>query len=149
MAEGPKSHREPFSGEDIYQDLPPPVLDKIKKYHRFANAAIESKRAVISELKRVNSYADTFVRKLGGFETLSPSFVANLTTMGKIENKYMEICRLLARIGHDEAEYLRYVLDTDVVPQTFKLGKEGVVMKVRPLSGDVLHDANGESFRLG
>lgn len=86
MAEGPKSHREPFSGEDIYPDLPPPVLDKIKKYHRFANAAIEPKRAVISELKRVNSYADTFVRKLGAFETLSPSFVANLTTMGKTEN---------------------------------------------------------------
>lgn len=141
MAEGPKSLREPFSGEDIYPDLPLPVLDKIKKYHRLANAAIEPKREMIKELKRINNYADTFVRKLGVFETLSPSFVANITRMSKIENNYVENCRLLAKIGLEEAEYLRYVIDNDVVPHTFRLSREGVVMEDRPLSGEVPLDA--------
>lgn len=51
MAESPRIPRETFNGEDIYPDLPPPILDKIIKYHRLANAAIEPKRTVLRELK--------------------------------------------------------------------------------------------------
>lgn len=115
MVEGLKLYRELFSGEDIYLDLFLFVLDNIKKYYCFVNVVIELKCVVISELKRVNSYVDIFVRKLGVFEMFSLSFVVNLIMMGKIENKYMEICWFLVRIGYDEVEYLRYVLDIDVV----------------------------------
>lgn len=39
--------REIYKGEDIYLNLPPPVLDKIMKYHRIANTALEPKRTVL------------------------------------------------------------------------------------------------------
>lgn len=67
MAESPKVPRKTYRGEDIYQDLTSTSLDKMMKYHRLANAAIEPKRAVLSELKKVYDYADSFV---GKFEIL-------------------------------------------------------------------------------
>lgn len=60
MAESPKVPRKTYRGEDIYQDLTSTSLDKIMKYHRLANAAIEPKRAVLSELKKAYDYADSF-----------------------------------------------------------------------------------------
>lgn len=116
------------------------------KYHRLANAAIEPKRAVLSELKKVYDYADSFV---GKFETISPRFVANMHMLVEIENNCMDIRRLLAKIGHREAEYLRSVLKKHVVPGTFKLGKEGVMMDIRPLSAEERYNGDNESFRLG
>lgn len=116
------------------------------KYHRLANAAIEPKRAVLSELKKVYDYADSFV---GKFETISPRFVANMHRLVEIENNCMDIRRLLAKIGHQEAEYLRSVLKKHVVPGTFKLGKEGVMMDIRPLSAVERYNGDNEPFRLG
>lgn len=74
MAESPKIPRATFSSEDICPDLPPAVLDRIMMCHRLANAAMEAKRTVLRELKRVNEYADAFVGKLNTFETISPKF---------------------------------------------------------------------------
>lgn len=145
MAESPKV-RKPYRGEDTYQDLTSTSLDKMMKYHRLANAAIEPKRAVLSELKKVYDYADSFV---GKFETISPRFVANMHRLVEIENNCMDIRRLLAKIGHQEAEYLRSVLEKHVVPGTFKLGKEGVMMDIRPLSAEERYNGDNEPFRLG
>lgn len=121
MAESPKVPRKTYRGEDIYQDLTSTSLDKMMKYHRLANAAIEPKLAVLSELKKVYDYADSFV---GKFETISPRFVANMHRLVEIENNCMDIRRLLAKIGHREAEYLRSVLKKHVVSGKFKLGKD-------------------------
>lgn len=50
MAEPKRSKNEElYESGDIYPDLPDVVLDKIKKYHRIANAAIEPKRTVLME----------------------------------------------------------------------------------------------------
>lgn len=38
---------------NIYPNLPYLVLEKIKKYHREANAEIKPKKTVLGELKRV------------------------------------------------------------------------------------------------
>lgn len=146
MAESPKVPRKTYRGEDIYQDLTSTSLDKMMKYHRLANAAIEPKRAVLSELKKVYDFADSFV---GKFETISPRFVANMHRLVEIENNCMDIRRLLAKIGQREAEYLRSVLKKHVVPGTFKLGKEGVMMDIRPLSAEERYNGDNEPFRLG
>lgn len=66
-----------------------------------------------------------------------------------IENKNTGIRQILTKNGHSEAAYLKYILENDVIPQTFKVGKEGVVMEIRPLSAEVLYDGDNEPFRLG
>lgn len=43
MAECPKIPSETLSGEDIYPDLPPLIVDKIMKYHRLANVAFKNR----------------------------------------------------------------------------------------------------------
>lgn len=130
MAEPRRSKvEELYESGDIYPDLPVVVLDKVKKYHRIANATIEPKRTVLLELKRMNVYADTFMRKLSLFETISPKFVADITRLGKIK-------KLLDKIGHREAAYLKFVLNIDVVPQSFELGKKGVVMDFKLFGED-------------
>lgn len=139
MAEGSRTPRETFEGEDIYPNLPHPVFDKIMKYHRLANAALEPKRTVLMELKRVNAYADVFMRKLTRFETLSPKFLADLNRLGKIEKKNTEIYKHFAKIGHGEAKYLKYVLSREVVPESFKVGEKGVVMYFKPFDEDEVH----------
>lgn len=144
MAEPQRSKNEElYESGDISPDLPDVVLDKIKKYHRIANAAIEPKRTVLMELKRMNAYADTFVRKLSLFETISPKFVADITRLGKIK-------RLFDKIGHREAEYLKFVLITEMVPDSFEIGKEGVVMDFKPFDKDeIFYDENNEPWRFG
>lgn len=99
MAESPKVPRKTCRGEDIYQDLTSTSLDKMIKYHRLANAAIEPKRAVLSELKKVYDYADSFV---GKFETISPRFVANMHRLVEIENN----CMAKVHISKAKRKYL-------------------------------------------
>lgn len=120
MAESPKVPRKTYSGEDIYQDLTSSSLDKMMKYHRLANAAKEPNRAVLSELKKIYDYADSFV---GKFETIRPRFVANMHRLVEIENNCMDIRRLLAKIGHREAEYLRSVLKKTRSSRHIQIGK--------------------------
>lgn len=139
MAEGARIPREPFEGEDIYPNFPPPALDKIKKYHRLANAALEPKRTVLMELKRMNEYADVFTRKLTLCETLSPKFIADINRLGKIGKKYAEINELFAKIGQGEAEYLKYVLSSEVLPRSFEIGEEGVKMRFKPFAEDEVY----------
>lgn len=40
---------------NIYPNLPYVVLEKIKKYHRLANAEVEPKKTVLGELKRYST----------------------------------------------------------------------------------------------
>lgn len=144
MAESQRTHRELFTGEEIYPDLPPLILDKIMKYHRVANAEIEPKRTVLLELKRMDEYADAFFRKL------SPTFIANINRLLKIKKKFDEIYHLFDTIGHGEARYLQFILANEVVPTSFRVGENDVIMDFNPIEDElVLFDENGEPFRLG
>lgn len=82
--------------------LPEVVLDKIKKYHRLANAEITPRKLVNIELRRFNVYSQYLNRKLDK-DTLSPSFVRNL----KLIVKVLKYCTL---IGGSELEYLTNIL---------------------------------------
>lgn len=87
----------------IYPEtLPLVVLDKIKKYHRLANAEIVPRKLVNIELRRFNVYSKYLNRRLNK-ETMSPSFVRNLKLVAKIL-KYATI------IGGSELEYLSDIL---------------------------------------
>lgn len=144
MAESQKTPRELFTGEDIYPDLPPLILDKIMTYHRLANAEIEPKRTVLLELKRMDEYADAFFRKF------SPTFIMNINRLLKIKKKFDEIYHLFDTIGHEETRYLQFILANEVVPNSFRVGENGVIMDFNPIENElVLLDINGEPFRLG
>lgn len=144
MAESQRTHRELFTGKEIYPDLPPLILDKIMKYHRVANAEIGPKRTVLLELKRMDEYADAFFRKF------SPTFIANINRLLKIKKKFDEIYHLFDTIGNVEARYLQLILANEVVPTSFREGDNGVIMDFNPIEDElVLFDENGEPFRLG
>lgn len=76
---------------NIYPNLPYLVLEKIKKYHREANA--EMQKTVLGELKRVKQYLTIFDRNL------KPSFIMKLRRLHQIDKKYDEIMDLYRNIG--------------------------------------------------
>lgn len=82
--------------------LPEVVLDKIKKYHRLANAEITPRKLVNIELRRFNVYSQYVNWKFDN-DTLSPSFVRNLKLVAKV----LKYCRI---IGGSELEYLTTIL---------------------------------------
>lgn len=125
----------------IYPDLPYLVLDKIKKYHREANAEIEPRKTVLRELKRVKQYAVIFDRNL------KPSFIENLKRLHKMDRKYDEILDLYRKMGPGENEYFRMVMMQEIVVGSFKIGKEGIVMKIQ--EREVVTDENGQNWVLG
>lgn len=53
-------------------------------------------------------------------------------------------------IGHEETRYLQFILANEVVPNSFRVGENGVIMDFNPIENElVLLDINGEPFRLG
>lgn len=87
----------------IYPEfLPLVVLDKIKKYHRLANAEITPKKLVNIELRRFNVHSQYLNRKLDK-ETLSPSFVRNLKMVAKV----LKYCTI---IGGKKLKYLTTIM---------------------------------------
>lgn len=57
--------------------LPYPVIDRIKKYHRIANAEAGPRKFVNIELGRFNVYSKYLNRRLSP-ETIRPSFVKKI-----------------------------------------------------------------------
>lgn len=108
---------------NIYPNLPYVVLEKIKKYHRLANAEIEPKKTVLGELKRVMQYSTIFERNF------KPSFIMKLRRLHEIDQKYDEIMTLCRKIGPGEVKYFRTVMINEIVHGSFTVGKEGIVMK--------------------
>lgn len=127
---------------NIYPNLPYLVLEKIKKYHREANAEIEPKKTVLGELKRVKQYSTIFNRNL------KPSFIMKLRRLHQIDKKYDEIMDLYLKIGPGDVEYFRMVMidNIRVVHGSFTVGKEGIFMKLQEY--EVFTDENGQNWRL-
>lgn len=110
---------------NIYPNLPYVVLEKIKKYHRLANAEVEPKKTVLGELKRVKQYSTIFERNF------KPSFIMKLRRLQEIDQKYDEIMALYRKIGPGEVEYFRTVMINEIVHGSFTVEKERIVMKLQ------------------
>lgn len=66
-----------------------------------------------------------------------------------MRKKYIDIHQLLAKIGQRGSRVFKICFKNDVVPQTFKVGEEGVMNGVMQLNAEVYFDENNAPLRLG
>lgn len=114
-----------YTPGNIYPELlPVVVLDKIKKYHRLANAEITPRKLVNIELRRFNVYSQYLNRKLDK-DTLSPSFVRNLKLVATV----LKYCTI---IGGSELEYLTNIM-LELATGAIQIDAAGLSIEFRDL----------------